>query len=155
MLGNPFLHRHSNYPILLASSAIFFESIIIKRKWDWLKPVLVIYIVAVGIQSAPFALPILPEEKYIKYAAFWGQEPSSDERHEMGKLPQHFADMHGWENMVATIARVYHTLTEEEKTKTAIFVNNYGEAGAIDYYREKFDLPRALCGHNSYWHWRT
>lgn len=141
------------YSVLLASGAILFENLIIKLRSSWLKPVLLVYIILIGLQSAPFTLPLLSEKTYIKYAAFWGDEQKAEENHEMGILPQRFADMHGWENMVATIARVYHTLSLEEKLKAAILVNNYGEAGAIDYYREKYELPRAICGHNSYWHW--
>jgi hypothetical protein len=30
---------------------------------------------------------------------------------------------------------------------------NYGEAGAIDYFRGEYDLPRTASGHNSYWFW--
>ena len=34
-----------------------------------------------------------------------------------------------------------------------IYAQNYGEAGCMEYYRRKFDLPPAFSGHNSYWLW--
>ncbi|MFQ5868826.1 MAG: ArnT family glycosyltransferase [Candidatus Zixiibacteriota bacterium] len=141
------------YPILLAAGAVAWEKFVANRRWGWMKSVTLSIMILSGVLIAPFALPVLPVEDYIKYAAAFGQKPSSDEKHQMGKLPQHFADMHGWENMVATVARVYHTLSEEEKAGSTILVNNYGEAGAIDHYRDKYDLPRPICGHNNYWLW--
>jgi len=35
----------------------------------------------------------------------------------------------------------------------SIFANNYGEAGAIDVFRQKYNLPPAISGHNNYWLW--
>jgi hypothetical protein len=34
-----------------------------------------------------------------------------------------------------------------------IYVRNYGEAGAIDFYGKRYGLPKALCAHNNYWMW--
>ncbi|HQT92468.1 MAG TPA: glycosyltransferase, partial [Candidatus Kryptobacter bacterium] len=34
-----------------------------------------------------------------------------------------------------------------------VFAQNYGEAGAIDFFRGKYPLPRVICGHNNYWYW--
>jgi hypothetical protein len=61
--------------------------------------------------------------------------------------------MHGWPEMVQTVAGVYTGLSPEEQKKTAIFTVNYGEAGAIDFFGKKAGLPGAICAHNSYWLW--
>jgi len=68
-------------------------------------------------------------------------------------LPQHYADEFGWEEMVAATARIYHSLTPEEQSKTAIFAGNYGEAGAIDFFGAKYGLPKAISGAQSYFLW--
>ena len=68
-------------------------------------------------------------------------------------LPQHYADQFGWEEMTAAVAQVYHSLPPEEQAKAAIFGNNYGEAGAIDFLGPKYGLPKAISGHQSYWFW--
>jgi len=34
-----------------------------------------------------------------------------------------------------------------------VFCNNYGEAGAIDFFGRRHGLPRAVSGHNNYWLW--
>lgn len=71
----------------------------------------------------------------------------------MGKLPQLYADMVGWEELTATVATVYHSLPPAEQAKCAIFGSNYGESGAIDYFGKKYGLPKAIGRHNSYWIW--
>src|SRR6185436_6174560 len=68
-------------------------------------------------------------------------------------LPQFFADRMGWEDMAGTVARVYHALPAEERAHTAIFANDYGQGGAIDYYGRRLGLPRAIGGHLTYWYW--
>ena len=37
--------------------------------------------------------------------------------------------------------------------KAAVFGQNYGEAGAIDFYGPALGLPSALSAHNSYYLW--
>lgn len=143
------------YTILFASGAIVFERFFRWLNRKWIKPVFLISIILAGIITAPLVLPVLPVEKYISYAKNLGQVPSTDENKEVGKLPQHYADMFGWEKMVATIAKVYQGLTEEEKNQAVIFAGNYGEAGAIDFFGKKYNLPKALSGHNNYWLWGT
>jgi hypothetical protein len=71
----------------------------------------------------------------------------------MGVLPQHFADMHGWEELTATVARVWRSLPPAERERCAIFGQNYGEAGAIDLFGDRWGLPDALSAHNNYYLW--
>jgi hypothetical protein len=61
--------------------------------------------------------------------------------------------MFGWEKMTADVTKVYQTLTPEEQTECVIFVRNYGEAGAIDFFGKQYGLPNATCAHNNYWLW--
>jgi hypothetical protein len=141
------------FPILFALGACTFEKFILMMNWRWLKPVIIVLLLLGGIMVAPFALPILPVETFISYSQALGMAPSTPEKKQLSKLPQHFADMFGWEKMAAVVADAYHTLTPEEKLKCAIVGNNYGEAGAIDFFGPKYNLPKAICGHNNYWLW--
>jgi len=68
-------------------------------------------------------------------------------------LPQDFADMLGWENQVAAVASAYHQLSAAEKAKCVIFAANYGEAGAIDHFGNKYQLPGAINVNGSYYTW--
>lgn len=141
------------YPLLFAGGAVLWEAWLRRKRRRWAKPVLVISIMVTTLSLCPLALPILPVETTIHYSRFIGIGGNPGERHEMGRLPQHFADMHGWEEMVATVAGVYHGLSAEDRSKCVIYVRNYGEAGAIDFLGKKHDLPGAACAHNNYWLW--
>ena len=107
--------------MLFAAGAIFLEQFIFNRFWNWLKPLLILHLIIAGFVIIPFGLPVLSVEKYIKYADWIGITPEAEERKEMGKLPQHYADMHGWEEMAEIVAFVYYNLTPEEQEKTSIF----------------------------------
>jgi 4-amino-4-deoxy-L-arabinose transferase-like glycosyltransferase len=66
-------------------------------------------------------------------------------------LHDNFAEQVGWPELVAQVAAVYHALPEAERAQTAIYANNYGEAGAINRYGPAHGLPVAISGINSYW----
>lgn len=141
------------YPILFASGSVAIAEFILKRQWNWLRPAIISVLIAGGIIAAPFALPVLPVETYIAYAKTLGVKSRPEERHEMGKLPQHFADMFGWKEKTEAVARAFHKLTPEEQAKCAIFTFNYGRAGAIDFFGKDYGLPKTICNHNNYWLW--
>ncbi len=141
------------YPMLLAAGGIAFETWIEKRSLAWLKPAMLTPLVVAGALLAPFAIPILPVETYIAYQKAMHLEPPRTEQHAMGPLPQGYADMFGWPEMVATVASVYDELSPQEKAQCAIFAQNYGEAAAIDFFGRKYGLPHALSGHNNYFLW--
>ena len=61
--------------------------------------------------------------------------------------------MHGWPELVQTVARIYDALPPEQRAQAAIYASNYGEAAAIDFFGPAYGLPRALSGHNNYWLW--
>jgi hypothetical protein len=110
-------------------------------------------LLAGGALLAPFALPILNVDAYVAYAQRLGRAPSTSEHKDLGRLPQHFADMHGWEAIVAEVARVYHALPAEDRARASIFAYNYGVAGAVDLLGRRHGLPPAVSGHNNYWLW--
>jgi len=141
------------FPMLFAVGAFSLEKFILKFTWLWLKPAVLALLLLSGIACAPFAIAILPVETFIAYSKALGMTPSTPEKKELSKLPQFYADMFGWERMAAAVADAYNMLSPEEKTKCAIIGNNYGEAGAIDFFGRKYNLPKAISGHNNYWLW--
>jgi len=102
---------------------------------------------------APYSLPILAPESFIRYQARMGLQPPEFEHQNNGPLPQWFADEFGWPEMVEKVAQVYNSLPPEERARTAIFSNGWGEAAAVDFYGAKYGLPKAISKHNSYWLW--
>ena len=98
------------------------------------------------------ALPLLPADVYVRYSAALGQAPSTEEKKEVGRLPQFFADRQGWDRFVDQIAAAMDRIPIAERTSAAVWVGNYGEAGAIERLGETRGLV-ALSGHNNYWFW--
>jgi hypothetical protein len=141
------------YSMLFAAGAVVIENLGNQRYWRWLKSALPSLIIVSGLLLVPFALPILPVKTFIKYSNFLGLVPPSAEGKELTELPQFFADMFGWENMAETVSRVYHSIPQEARSKAIIIARNYGEAGSLEYYRKKYQLPRVISAHNNYWLW--
>ena len=141
------------FPMLFALGAVAWERLFLKAKRRWLKPALLALILSAGIALAPFAIAVLPVERFIAYAQVLGLTPSTAEKKELARLPQFYADMFGWEKMAAAVGAAYNTLTPAEKARCTVMGNNYGEAGAIDYFGPQYGLPKAISGHNNYWLW--
>jgi hypothetical protein len=108
-----------------------------------------------GLLSAPFALAVLREDRFVAYERWLGKKPESSERREVNELGQFYADMHGWSELAGLVADVFDSLRAEEKAHAAIWVRSggYGPAAAIDFFGRARGLPPALCTHNNYWYW--
>lgn len=135
------------YPFVLAAGAVMVT------KWFKSTVLISILIVLNGLISLPFAVPVLPIDQFITYSKLLGIKPEQHERNALAELPQMYADMYGWESLTKDVAGVYNSLTTEQKQNCGIYAQNYGQAGAIDYFGKRMGLPAAYSGHNSYWIW--
>lgn len=140
------------YAPLFAAAAVTIERASAGRR-SWLRPAVLAVILLLGLPLVPLGLPFLPVERSIAYADALGIRPRAQEHSDEGPLPQVFADMFGWEEMVQKVARVYHALPPAEREKCGIFASNYGEAGALDFFGPRYGLPPAISAHNNYWLW--
>jgi dolichyl-phosphate-mannose-protein mannosyltransferase len=140
------------YSMLFAAGGVAAERVFVARV-KWLKPVLLGVILVTGALCAPLALPILPPDKLTAYMQAIRLQPPRTETSHTAALPQVFADQFGWEQMVGSVAHAYHHLRPEDEKRAAIFCQNYGEAGAIDFFGPKLGLPPAISGHQNYFLW--
>jgi hypothetical protein len=142
------------YPMLFAAGAIGLERITQTRRFGmWTRGVYIMLVIGVGGLLTPFSLPVLSPENFLRYEKAIGFQPPEIEHQQNGPLPQWFADEFGWQEMVEKVARVYNSLPPEERARTAIFSNGWGEAAAVDFYGPRYGLPQAISKHNSYWLW--
>jgi hypothetical protein len=141
------------YTWLFAAGGVAAERVLDRPRVAWLRPAYVAFLVLAGAAIAPLALPSLNVETYIRYARALGEAPSTEERKELGELGQFYADMHGWESIVATVADAHRKLTPEEAATARVFAPDYGVAGAVDLLGRRQGLPPAISGHNNYWLW--
>ncbi len=138
------------YPTLLALGAVRIE--------EWVgnamaRGAALAGVAIAGLAGAPFTLPILPIDEFIRYQKITGLTPSAGEHQEQGILPQYYADMFGWREMAEEVAAVYRSLPEEDRAGAVFYAENYGEAAAIDVFGRRLGLPPAISGHNSYYVW--
>jgi 4-amino-4-deoxy-L-arabinose transferase-like glycosyltransferase len=147
------------YPILMAAGGVAIEGW--TRHARIVRGVLVTATIAAALFFAPFSLPVLSEPAMLNYTVFVGRalhiqrSAMATERMRTSALPEDWADMHGWPELVATVARIYDALPPAQRAQAAIVASNYGEAAAIDFFGARYGLPPALSGHNNYWLWGT
>lgn len=141
------------YTMLFAAGAVAIERTLTQAALRWLRVAIPVAIAALAVVLLPFALPVLSVDAFVRYSRAIGITPPQSERQKVAELPQHYADMFGWEDMASTVADVYRSLPPEDRARAAIVTQNYGEAGAIDLFGRRLGLPNAISGHNSYWMW--
>jgi len=142
------------YPMLFAGGAVWWERLLAnRRRVSWLKFAYPLLICLLGAVFAPMLAPVLPVETYIRYQNALGFAPPKTEVGHVGPLPQHFGDRFGWPEMVQQVAQIYNNLPAEERARTGLYANNYGEAGAIDFFGPQYGLPKAISPHQSYYLW--
>lgn len=138
------------FPLLFAGGAIIFEGLLRSRA---LRIAYATVIVLTGAMLAPLAIPVLSPEHYIAYSKWLHLSQPRIENNHLGPLPQLFADDFGWPEIAAEAARVFNALPPDVRPKTAIFAQNYSQAGAIDLFGPQYGLPPAISGHQSYFLW--
>lgn len=143
------------YPVLFAFGAYHLERFSGHRVRMW-RYVFVLIPILLGILFIPVLLPVAKPEALANYykrmhtentgALKWGDLQNHP-------LPQDFADMLGWEEMAQKMAKAYNSLDSNEKAHTFLFCDNYGEAGAVNYYRYKYHLPEVYSDNGSFLYW--
>lgn len=147
------------YPIPIAAAAVAIEAWTVRSPLA--RSALVAYTLVAGVLLVPLLMPVLPEQAMAAYdrvartMLVREAETARTDSTNIGSLPPDWADMHGWPELTALVARVYHSLPPAQRAQAAIFASNYGEAAAIDFFGAEYGLPPALSGHNQYWLWGT
>jgi len=143
------------YPVLFAFGAIQLERFAVKHSNVW-KFVFLLIPFALGIPLVPLYLPIYKPEKLAAYYKSKHIEKTGFLKWEDLKdhpLPQDFGDMLGWKEMAEKTVKAYSSLSEAEKKSTFIFADNYGQAGAINYYGRKYNFPTVYSNNASFLYW--
>jgi hypothetical protein len=121
------------YPIYISFGAVYLEEIL---KTGWKKYLWAVVIILPVLFFIPMYQVLFPN-KSPDYIVNHPQQYKNLDllRWEDGKhhpLPQDFADMLGWKELAYKIDTIYSTISNPGKT--LILCDNYGQAGAINYY---------------------
>jgi hypothetical protein len=142
------------YPVLFAAGAVALT------EWSSARPRLLAPAIAtlallITLVGLPLVVPVLTVSQFQQYTRLTGIKLPEFEHHRPSPLPQIYADMFGWPEMVEKVARFYNSLPPEQRQQTAIYGDNYGVAAAIDFFGPRYGLPPAISGHQSYFLWGT
>lgn len=125
------------YPILIAWGSVYMEQILSYERISTriLRGVLLLFTVLPTVVLFRMIFPVMepgklnqlmkPEQREI--LAKW-------EDGKVHELPQDFADMLGWREMAELAVQAYERVPAAERAHTLILCDNYGQAGAINYY---------------------
>lgn len=121
------------YPIYFAFGSVYISTLLENKVGKIIKPILIILVIASFIPIYNVTFPNKSPEYIVnhpdRYRKF-GMLTWEDGREH--QLPQDFADMLGWKELARKVDSVY--LTMPDPKNTLILCDNYGQAGAINYY---------------------
>ncbi|WP_339866604.1 glycosyltransferase family 39 protein [uncultured Algoriphagus sp.] len=139
------------YPIHFAFGAIYLSHVLSKSWGKYLKPVAMIIPISLFVVSAPMTYPI-GDPEYLK--GVQSRHPDLMENRwedgEIHDLPQDFADMLGWKELTEKVDLAYSKAPSDEYT--VIICDNYGQAGAINFYTKTKGL-QAVTMNADYVNW--
>jgi hypothetical protein len=125
------------YLPLIAAGAVATEGA--ARRAAWLRPAAVAAVVALALPFIPVALPVLPARTMLDARLY--------------TLDADNIEQIGWPELVATVNGAYQQLRPDERPHAQILTSNWGEAGAVDFFGDKYGLPHAISGLDTYYLW--
>lgn len=144
------------YPVIYAVSSYSVERSTAAFKKSRL--ILLAILCLPNIFLIPIGIPILPLKQMVRYFETLDKEHHFDallywEDQQKHALRQDYADMIGWEELIALTKKAYNLIPENRRHKATIFAENYGEAGAIDHLGKRAGLPPAISLSSSFTLW--
>jgi len=147
------------YPMLLASGAVVVESAIhragnVSPHCQGLKLAIVVVLLASGAHLAPVVVPVLSPDGFLAYTKYLPFKlPVMEHSHARVALPQWYSDQFGWKEIADEAAVAWNRIPAAERRDCGIFAQDYGQAGAIDFFGRRQGLPPSLSGHQTYFLW--
>lgn len=140
------------YPALFASGAF----IIGNYRSTLIKWTVLFLMIALSVPLMPLGLPLLKHHRMISYCkkvvSMGGENIVKWEDGRVHDLPQDYADMTGWKELALLVEHAYQSLSEEEKKKSLIYCENYGQAGAVAFY-SKGRIPEPVSFSDNFLLW--
>lgn len=123
------------YPIYISFGSVFLANMLKIRK-KYLQPIAIaiplLFFIPLYQVAFPNRSPEYIKEHQEQYKALGLLRWEDGKDH---PLPQDFADMLGWQELALKVDQVYASLPDPDKT--LVLCDNYGQAGAINYYTQK------------------
>ncbi len=131
------------YPILVAFGAVYLEKLL-SNGWlrNLLRLIAILWPVGSFLLFHPILLPI--------YSPSWIKESEYGKTIMEGEISPYFTSMLGWSELAKIVDIAFDSI--DDKENTLILCENYGQAGAINYY-SKQNYTEAVAMHADYINW--
>jgi len=129
------------YPMLMASGSLVLGLLLSRRAVRWSRAIYGLQWTAMaggGVVFAALLLPVAPIGSWL-----WAIT---------SKMHDQFREEIGWPDLAESVAKIYQSLSPEERQHTGILTGNYGEGGALNLYGPALGLPHAMSLTNSFWY---
>ncbi len=139
------------YPVLVGFGAVWLSEFLERGRKAYLKPIFLILPPALFLPALPLIHPFYSPDRILENPPAYSLLGLS--RWEDGKdhpIPQDFADMLGWSELAHLVDSAYQMMPKTGRTM--IICDNYGQAGAINYY-SKIPGLQALTMSADYLYW--
>lgn len=139
------------YPVYIALGAIYIEKILAFGRRKYLRIVFLLSPVLSFIFMYQLLLPVLSPKEIIENKEMFDSHNIT--RWEDGRIhhiPQDYADMLGWKELAHIVDSAVQLV--DDRSRTLIHCDNYGQAGAINYYSKEL-VTEALSMNADYINW--
>ena len=141
------------YPVVIAFGSVYIDSILSKKWRTIVLPLLICINLGIFLITLKLVYPVFTPYEISQNAKSF--EKLGMLRWEDGKnhnLPQDFADMLGWREMADKSLSAFKMIPIGEIENTLVICNNYGQAGALNYYN-RAKMPEAYSYNTDYIYW--
>ncbi|MBZ4189409.1 ArnT family glycosyltransferase [Niabella beijingensis] len=140
------------FPIVLTVlpfGAVFMERyLFIKREWVFY-PVTVLMLLA-GV-LVPFGMPVYSFNRYLSKIYPFGRKDIDGGAY--GVKYDEYYTKEKWRTTMQELKQVYDNLPTSEKENCLIWGKHYGQAGAVNLFRDQYNLPESFSYHGSFYTW--
>jgi hypothetical protein len=129
--------------------ALFLEQIVIQKKKWAIYPITILLLL--GCALIPFGMPVYSFNRYLSKIY-----PFEKKDIEGGKFAVKYDEYYSgekWKNTMQELKLVYDSLSTNERKTCLIWGKHYGQAGAINLFRDEYNLPQSFSYHGSFYSW--
>jgi hypothetical protein len=140
------------YPVVLTIipfGAVYMEQRIVQDK-KWVIGLITILMMVGGI-LIPFGMPVYSFNRYL--LKIYPYEKKHIEGGQYGVKYDEYYTKDKWKMTMQELKSVYDSLASDEQKTCLIWGKHYGQAGAVNLFRNQYHLPQSFSYHGSFYNW--
>ena len=135
---------------MLPFGGVFWEQVILSRRKYLIYPLG--FCLSAGVLLIPFGMPLFPLKDYLEHDYPYENKKVVNG----GEFNVAFEERYSeekWTLILKELKVVYDGLSPNEREKTLIWGKHYGQAGAVNLFGDRYDIPKAFSLHGSFYNW--